>query len=90
MVGQGVAIMEQDVLQDYLSMQGYSTKTKVVIVSAMRQERSMADLERKVQRIAEAIDRTNQKQASKGRGLWQAVWHGLGVIKAEGDKIFKE
>ena len=82
--------MEQDVLQDYLNMQGYSTKTKVVIASAIRQERSIRDLERTVKQIADAIDKGNQKQASKARGVWNAIWHGLGVVKAEGDKIFKE
>lgn len=27
---------------------------------------------------------------NKKRGLWNAFWHGLGIIKSEGDKIFKE
>ena len=35
--------------------------------------------------------RSEQKaQHNKGRGLWQAIWHGVGVVKAEGDKLFKE
>jgi hypothetical protein len=27
---------------------------------------------------------------SRGRGLWQALWHGVGIVKTEGDKLFKE
>lgn len=25
----------------------------------------------------------------KGRGLWNALWMGLGIIKSEGDKVMK-
>lgn len=36
------------------------------------------------------IKKTVKNGKTRGRGLWQAIWHGFGVIKSEGDKLFKD
>jgi hypothetical protein len=79
--------MEPDSHEDVLSM--YSTKTKMLIRHIMRSDGRQIEIERRVKEIAVAIDRRNAEQAGKARGLWQSIWKAAGVLKAEGDKLFK-
>lgn len=60
-----------------------TTQTKVeAVLRKFRLDRVPDDIEK--------MRNENAKQRSKGRGLWQAAWHAVGVLKAEGDKLFKD
>ena len=32
----------------------------------------------------------DRRKKDRGRGLWQAFWKAAGVLKADGDKLFKD
>lgn len=56
------------------------------VLEGRRANDTLHRIEKHVQHIEEQVGR----QKSRGRGLWNALMHGIGVFKSEGDKLFKE
>jgi hypothetical protein len=76
--------MEQDTHKDIWDM--LTTKTRMLMRHIQRSDGTLVEIERRMREITVPADR----RKDKGRGVWNAIWTGLGVIKAEGDKLFKE
>jgi hypothetical protein len=74
---------ERKVYNEVMASAGRSTITKI---KTALQECGLTDTPAQVIALRQEIE----KQRRKGRGLWQAVWHGIGIVKSEGDKLFKE
>lgn len=76
--------MEQDSHKDIWDM--LTTRKRMLMRHIQRRDGQLIEIERRLREIPVATER----RKDRGRSLWQAIWHGLGVIKSEGDKIFKE
>ena len=74
--------MEQDTHKDIWDM--LTTRKKMLMRHIQRSDGQLIEIERRMKDFAVNPDRR------KSKGLWQALWHALGVFKAEGDKLFKE
>jgi hypothetical protein len=80
-----VAWKEQHDLYALVALQSDNANRK-----RAEQLKQLQDVSGDVRMVKEAIKEGHKKQVSVLRGLWNAVWHGFGVIKAEGDKVMKE
>jgi DNA primase large subunit len=64
-------------------------KTTQKIEAALKRyglDRIPAEVLKEVQ----ALRNEQKRQHGRGRGVLQAIWHGVGIIKTETDKLFKE
>jgi hypothetical protein len=76
--------MEQDSHKDIWDM--LTTKTRMLMRHIQRSDGTLVEIERRMKEITVPTER----RKDRSRGVWQALWHALGVFKAEGDKLFKE
>jgi hypothetical protein len=67
-------------------LEGLSTVTRQKFKAMCKQVNRLVEIS--AQDLAE-IQALRKEQKGRGRGLWQALWAGLGTVKTEGDKLFK-
>lgn len=77
--------MEQDTFEDLISQ--FTTRKKMLMRHIRNSNGHMVEIERRLRDIGVPVERRGK---DRGRGVWQALWHALGVFKSEGDKLFKE